>query len=197
MGLNMVYSDGQTPIDEDEKEELILKNISTKEELDQFEQINIEKAVQWTIRKSNSLDKILTEEFIKDVHKRMFGEVWKWAGQFRKTDKTLGIDKHQISIEVRQLLDNTRYWIENKTFADDEIAIRFKHRIVQIHCFSNGNGRHSRLLADILTTQVFHHDHFTWGQNLPKQNHVRKNYLTALRLADANNFDLLISFARS
>ena len=160
MGLEFDYKDGQTPLDEEEKEGLKIKSITTQGELDEFEQLNIEKAVEWTIHTKFKIEKILTEKFVKDLHKRMYGDVWKWAGEFRKTQKNIGIQWTQIGIELKNLLDDTKYWIENKTFPSEEIAIRFKHRIVSIHCFPNGNGRHSRMMADIIMESIFGNENF-------------------------------------
>ncbi|NJM80450.1 MAG: mobile mystery protein B, partial [Flavobacterium sp.] len=163
MGLDLNYQLGQTPLEEEEKEGLLIETISTMQELDEFEQLNIEKAIEWTIRNKFKLEKILTEGFIKQVHEKMYNEVWKWAGEFRKTDKNIGVNWIQIGIELRYLLDDTNYWIKNKTYSDEEIAIRFKHRIVKIHCFPNGNGRHSRLMADIIMENIFKKPAFSWG----------------------------------
>ena len=144
MGFDLDYIDGQTPLDEEEKEGLLIPSIATRGELDEFEQQNIEQAVQWTFGRSFKPETVFTEDFVRLLHKRMFGEVWAWAGTFRKTNKNIGIDKWQIPIELRCLLDDVRYWHENNTYPPDEIAVRFKNRIVRIHCFANGNGRHSR-----------------------------------------------------
>jgi Fic-DOC domain mobile mystery protein B len=153
MGLEFEYIEGQSPLDEDEKEGLIIRTISTRSELDEFEQKNIETAVAWTLSRNYKLDEILSEKFILEVHKRMFGQVWKWAGKFRKSNKNIGVDKFQIHTELRKLIADCRYWIDHKIFEPDEIAVRFKHRLVQIHLFPNGNGRHSRLCGDILISQ--------------------------------------------
>ena len=130
MGLELEYFKGQSPLEEEEKDELKLKTISTRGELDEFEQANIEKAVEWSLKINFSYEKILTVDFIKDVHKRMFSEVWSWAGTFRKTDKNIGVDKYSIEQELRKLLDDCKFWIENKTLPEDELAISFKHRLV-------------------------------------------------------------------
>ncbi len=198
MGLDLDYQDGQTPLDEDEKEGLLIPTIATRGELDEFEQQNIEGAILWTLRRSLKPEVIFTEDFIRSVHKRMYGNVWAWAGEFRKTNKNIGIDKWQIPTELRYLLDDAKYWIENKSYLPDEIAIRFKHRIVSIHCFSNGNGRHSRLMADIIAEKVFKQPVFTWGAaNLVKGDDTRAAYLTAIKTADAGNIGPLMTFARS
>lgn len=198
MGLKLQYKYGQTPIDEDEKQGLKIKSISTQGELDEFEQLNIEKAIEWSIHANLKPDKILTEKFIKDLHKKMFGDVWKWAGKFRKTNKNIGVDWTQIGIELKTLIDDTKYWIENKTFLPEEIAIRFKHRIVAIHCFPNGNGRHSRIMADTIIESIFGKEIFSWHKsNMVKANETRKEYIKALRLADKGNIDPLIKFAES
>jgi len=198
MGLEFDYKEGQTPLDEEEKEGLKIKSITTQGELDEFEQLNIEKAVEWTIHTKFKLEKILTEKFVRDLHKKMYGDVWKWAGDFRKTEKNIGIPWTQIGIELKNLLHDTKYWVENKTFPPEEIAIRFKHRIVSIHCFPNGNGRHSRMMADIIMESIFGNEVFTWHQsNMVKANQPRNQYIKALRQADNGNFKQLIEFAKN
>ena len=198
MGLDLIYIGGQTPLDEDEKEGLLISTIATREELDEFEQQNIEGAIKWSMSKKIKPDKLFTESFIKNVHKRMYKDVWLWAGAFRKTNKNIGVDRWQIAIELKNLLDDAGSWIESNTYSPDEIAIRFKHRIVSIHCFSNGNGRHSRLMADMIIEKIFDRPVFTWGAgNLSKESENRKQYLNALKLADFGNYEALLRFARS
>ena len=198
MGLDLKYADGQTPLDEDEKEGLKIKSITTQKELDEFEQLNIEKAVEWTLRANLKSEKILTEKFIKDLHKKMYSDVWKWAGEFRKTDKNIGIKWTQIGIKLKNLIDDTKYWLENKTYSPEEIAIRFKHRIVAIHCFPNGNGRHSRMMADIIIESIFGKEIFSWHEsNMVRADEARKEYIIALRAADKGNIKPLIRFAEN
>jgi Fic-DOC domain mobile mystery protein B len=198
MGLEFEYIEGQSPLDEDEKEGLIIRTISTRSELDEFEQKNIETAVAWTLSRNYKLDEILSEKFILEVHKRMFGQVWKWAGKFRKSNKNIGVDKFQIHTELRKLIADCRYWIDHKIFEPDEITVRFKHRLVQIHLFPNGNGRHSRLCGDILISQSLKKPIFTWGsKNLSKKGELRKKYLESIYAADGGDHKFLIEFARS
>ncbi len=198
MGLELQYTYGQTPLDEEEREGLKIKSITTQKELDEFEQLNIEKAIEWTIHTNLKAEKILTEKFVKDLHKKMYGEVWKWAGEFRRSEKNIGIAWSQIAIELKNLLDDTKYWIENNIFLPEEIAIRFKHRIVSIHCFPNGNGRHSRIMADIIMESIFDKNIFTWHQsNMVKPDETRKKYIHALREADNGNINPLIKFAKN
>ena len=197
MGLEIEYIDGQTPLDEDEKEGLKISTITTRGDLDEFEQQNIEKAVEWTLKNKFKEERILSEDFIKSLHKRMFEDVWNWAGEFRKTEKSLGVDPYKIGIELRNLLDDCKYWINNKTFDQEEIAVRFSHRIVKIHLFPNGNGRHSRLIGDVVINHIFGHPVFTWGgKALVHQGDVRGKYINALREADAGDFGSLIKFVR-
>lgn len=198
MGLNLDYNNGQTPLDEDEKEGLLIPTITTREELDEFEQLNIEKAVEYyLLRRNFKKEDILSEKFIFEVHKRMLGDVWKWAGTIRRSNKNLGVDKLQIPPLSRQLIENCRYWIENKTFPEEEITIRFKHEIVSIHVFPNGNGRHSRLMADIIMKHIFKKPVFSWGhKDLIHQSKVRDEYIKALREADKGDITNLIKFSR-
>lgn len=198
MGLELDYVFGQTPLDEDEKDALLIDSIVTRGELDEFEQLNIEEAVAWSLGQNIKIEELFTEYFIKHVHKKMFGNVWEWAGKFRKTDKNIGVDKNQITIELKKLLDDTRHWIEHDTYEPDEITIRFRHRLVSIHCFPNGNGRHSRLLADMIVEKIFGREVFSWGaHDLAPAGSTRKKYIDALRAADKGDYTLLIAFSRS
>jgi Fic-DOC domain mobile mystery protein B len=197
MGLDLEYINGQTPLEEDEKEGLLIPTIATREELDEFEQQNIEEAMQWVFSRSVNAGTILTEKFICNLHKRMYGDVWVWAGKFRKTDKNLGIDKWQIPVALKNLCDDALFWIQNETFNADEIVLRFKHGIVSIHCFPNGNGRHSRLMADIIISKVYKMPLFSWGaDDLIHEGKGRSNYLKAIRAADNGDFEQLLRFAR-
>ena len=197
MGLNDTYYYAQTPLDEDEKEGLKNIAVNTRRELDQLEQLNIEKGIEWTIHRHFNVDQILTEEFIKKLHWRMMGDVWDWAGTFRRSDKNLGVEWTRIYIELRKLIDDSKFWIRNKTYCPDEIAIRFKHKLVKIHCFPNGNGRHSRLMADILIEKVFNRELFTWKQsNLVNHDEIRRQYILAIKKADQGDLSPLIQFAR-
>jgi Fic-DOC domain mobile mystery protein B len=198
MGLDLEYIDGQTPLDEEEKDGLLIPTIATRGELDEFEQQNIEQAIQWMLMRLFKPELIFTEKFIRNVHKRMYANIWAWAGDFRWTNKNIGVDRGQIATELKILLDDAKYWMENNTYSPDEIAIRFKHRIVSIHCFPNGNGRHSRLMADIIIEKIFKQSVFTWGAgNLSQKFDHRAAYISAIKIADKGNLAPLVEFARS
>ncbi len=145
-----------------------------------------------------SVEKILSEKFIFDLHKRMLGDVWSWAGTQRRSNKNIGVDWTQVRTDLRALIDDTKYWIEHHIYSEDEIAIRFKYRLVSIHCFANGNGRHSRLMADIIAEKIFQKSTFTWGKgNIAQRGHTRSNYIAALKAADHGSINDLLTFARS
>ena len=196
MGLKIEYIDGQTPLDEDEKEGLLIKTISTRGELDEFEQLNIQSAMEWSLKIKVDKKQLITEAFLMLVHKKMFGEVWTWARTKRKSNKNIGVDKNQISIEIKKLIGDCNFWIDHKSFSEEEIAVRFSHRLVKIHLFPNGNGRHSRLVADIMISKIFNKPVFTWGHSdLSKGNRIRKEYLEAIYMADKDNYKPLVEFA--
>ena len=198
MGLKSDYIDGQTPLNEEEQNGLLIPSITTREELDEFEQLNIEKAIQWTFGKKWKAEQLFSEKFVKDLHKRMYGEVWKWAGAFRESEKNLGIKSYLIPTELKVLLDDAIFWVQNDTYSPVELAIRFKHRLVSIHCFSNGNGRHSRLMADLIMEKLFNATFFSWGSsNLVKATETRKAYIKAVKMADKQDLQPLIVFAKS
>lgn len=198
MGLDYELVDGQTPLAEEEKEDLRIATITTRGELDEFEQQNIERAIKWTMGRKFRTEQILSEAFVKRLHQKMYGEVWAWAGEFRKTNKNIGVDRCQVPTELRKLLGDCKFWIEKGIYPPDEIAVRFKHRIVQIHCFSNGNGRHSRMMGDLIIEKIFNKPIFSWGANsyLTKMGGARAEYLKAVKTADARDFAGLLEFAR-
>ena len=193
------YTEGQTPLGEEEKEHLI-PTVLTREDLDRLEQENILEARRWVMRESVLAPKrdIFTEKFILSFHKRMYGRVWKWAGQYRKSNKNIGVDYLRIRTELRNLLDDAAYWLEHNTHGITELAVIFHHRLVKIHLFPNGNGRHARLLADVIVAK-YGGEKLTWGggADLTAHEGVRKLYVAALREADAGSYDSLILFAKS
>lgn len=197
MGLRSIDEEG-TILTDEEKEELKIKVINTREELNQLEQNNIEWAYDWLLRKKISQDNLLSVKFINDLHRHMLGDVWLWAGKYRKSNKNIGVDKSQIGLEIAKLLDDCRYWIKNQTFAPDEIAIRFSHRLVWIHPFPNGNGRLSRLLADLMLEKIFFLPKFSWSfSQSTLKDEWRKKYHQALVKADNYDFQDLLEFAQN
>lgn len=195
MGIGDAHAPGATPLDPDEAHGLIPGHIRTQAELNQWEQANVMEGSTWALR-FRTRD-FLSEAFVRELHRRMFGSTWRWAGTFRTTGKNIGVDAAQVSIQLRELLENTRYWIEHQTFTLDEIASRFHHRLVVIHPFPNGNGRHARLMTDVLLLRNGAAA-FSWGgANLEASGDARDRYLTALRAADAGDYALLLDFVRS
>lgn len=191
------YIAGQTPLDEEEKRGLI-PNLITREDLNAFEQENILEARQWVMQKTtlSKLD-VWTEKFLLNLHKRMFGHVWKWAGTFRKTNKNIGVDRLCIITELHQLLGDAQYWLEHQTYPISDLAVIFHHRLVKIHLFPNGNGRHARMCADVIVAK-FNGDKLSWGgnSNLTKPDDLRTRYIAALRDADVGDYQPLLAFAR-
>jgi Fic-DOC domain mobile mystery protein B len=201
MGKQMIENPapGSTPIDPDEMEGLIPGHVTNQGELNRAEHANIQDAVIWSIARPHP--DILTDSFLRELHKRMFEDVWKWAGKYRTSVKNLGVPAEQIPVEVKKLCEDTKYWVQNQAYPWDEIGGRFHHRLVSIHPFSNGNGRHARLAADILmrtNKQMI----FTWGSKtergpINKVGTARERYLAALKAADKGDYKPLLDFARS
>ncbi|MDR6193321.1 mobile mystery protein B [Siphonobacter sp. SORGH_AS_0500] len=190
------FPEGATPLTPEEQEGLKLKHILTRSELDRWEHENIQEAFAWLARRRKT--DILDERFVLQLHEKMFNKVWQWAGKFRRTDKNIGVSWSQVPVELRRLLDDTKAWIEFNAYSPDEIAYRFHHRLVWIHLFSNGNGRHSRLMTDVILTELLNQPLFTWGkEDLSSANAVRKQYIKALKAADQYEYTLLSEFVRS
>ena len=183
-----------TPLTAEEREGLIPSHVTLHRELNELEQQNILEADTWVFARRHNP---LRRAFLRSLHHRMFGNVWRWAGVYRSSNKNIGVDREQIQIRLDEALDNVRYGIEHKTFPPDESAVRFHHALVFIHPFPNGNGRWSRLMADILVVRLGQ-PRFTWGSSgLRAANKTRQAYIEALKAADNHDFTALITFARS
>lgn len=187
--------DGNTPLSAEEWLGLIPTYITLRHELNEAEQINITDGENWAIRQSRNM---LDEAALRELHRRMFGKVWAWAGDYSKeTNWPIGSDSFRIPLDLRQMLDDVRYWIEHDTYPADEIALRFHHRLTQIHPFPNGNGRFSRLVADLLAKHLGQ-PYFSWGRtSLIEAGATRGQYIEALRAADRHDIVPLLAFARS
>ena len=195
--MEFQYAPGATPLDPDEAAGLVPSHITTQADLNAWEQANILQAVRWVARQKKR--DLLTEGFVRDLHRRMFDQTWKWAGTFRQSNKNIGVDWTQVAVTLRNLLDNTRFQIDHKVFEPDELVVRFHHQLVWVHAFPNGNGRHARLMADVLAQQLGR-PRMTWGGadvELVSMGTVRDRYLKALREADQGQWSALIAFARS
>lgn len=183
-----------TPVTADELKALIPTYIALRSELNEAEQIGIATAERWAFSRRRD---VLDSGFLQRLHKRMLGGVWRWAGTFRTSPRNIGIDAYRISVELRQLCEDVLFQISAGTYPPDEIAVRFHHRLVFIHAFPNGNGRHARLAADLLVVQLGE-DRFSWGRtNLVSAAEARSRYISALRAADAHDIAPLVKFARS
>jgi len=186
--------DGNTGLTSEESEGLVPSYITTRAELNEAEQANILEGREWVFSRKRD---VLDETFLKNLHTRMYGNVWAWAGQYRNSGKNVGVEAHQITTELRQLLDDVRYWIEHDTYPADEIAARFHHRLTYIHCYPNGNGRHARMATDLLLTSLGERP-FSWGSaNLVDAGKTRERYIAALRAADKHDFGPLLEFVRA
>ncbi len=190
------YPTGATPLDPDEAAGLLLPHITNKTELDRWEQDNISEAETWAFRRKPK--ELLSVDFVCRLHKRMFGTVWKWAGEFRRSGKNIGVEYWSIGPALQNLVDDVQTWIEHKGYPPDEIAARFHHRLVSIHPFANGNGRHARLMADLLLVHLLDRPRFTWGrESLTQAGECRQRYIAALKAADRHDYAPLLAFIRS
>jgi Fic-DOC domain mobile mystery protein B len=187
-----LQDDGNTPLSDEEREGLIPSYITLRSELNEAEQANILEAEEWAFARRRD---VLSAQFLNNLHKRMLGRVWRWAGAYRQTVKNIGVEPYRIGQEVNQLCDDCQYWIEDGIYGPDEIAARFHHRLVWTHPYPNGNGRHARLAADLLLVSIGH-ARFSWGRgNLIDPGETRDRYIAALRDADNHNIQPLLEFA--
>jgi Fic-DOC domain mobile mystery protein B len=186
-----------TPLDPSLRGDLIQTWVTTRADLNEAEQENIVRGAVWARRRRGGAEALLKEDFSKTLHKRMFGEVWKWAGKYRQNELNVGISPQLVAAEMPMMFDNARYWVNHDTFPLDEIAVRLHHRLTQIHSFPNGNGRHARMMADLLIEKLGG-KRFTWGSgSIGDTGTLRTTYTQALQAADSHEIVPLVAFARS
>jgi Fic-DOC domain mobile mystery protein B len=189
-------SDGNTPLSADELADLI-PNLATKEELNEWERENLLRAREWAVGDRTAAVDMPSDDYVRKLHAKMFDQTWKWGGEYRRTEKNLGFQVDEIRERLMALFGDARYWMEHNTYSPDDIAVRFHHRLVLIHPFPNGNGRHTRLIADLIAMKLGR-PAFTWGSaNLLKEGEARTKYLEAIRVADDADIQPLLNFARS
>lgn len=195
--MTFEYLPGATPLSPDESAGLIPRHITMQSQLNEWEQSNILDAEKWVMGKKFSLNQIAMRDFICNLHRRMFDKTWKWAGEFRQTNKNIGVDWLMISVSLKNLCDDLIFQIEKNIFDIDETAMRFHHRLVAIHPFANGNGRHARLMTDIFLLSQ-DQMRFSWGDHhtMTSPTVTRKNYIDALRAADRGDYYLLKTFLK-
>jgi Fic-DOC domain mobile mystery protein B len=189
--------DDATPLDPALRADLVQTWVTTRGDLNVAEEENIIKGAAWARRRRGGAETLLNDDFSKNLHMQMFGEVWKWAGKYRESELNIGIAPHLVTAEMPAMFDSIRFWVENNTFPPDEIAVRLHHRLTQIHGFPNGNGRHARMMADLLIEKLGG-EPFTWGSGtLHETGALRKAYVSALQAADNHDFAPLLAFVRS
>lgn len=194
--MNGEYPPGATPLTPAEEEGLIPAHVTTRSELNELEQANILEAETWLLKRRRRKT-VLETAFLKELHRQMFGQVWKWAGAYRRADRNIGVHWPKISYEIEKLCGEAKYWQQNEVYAPDEIAVRFHHQLVWIHCYPNGNGRHARFAADLLALELGV-ERFSWGaSNLDLPGEIRARYINALRQADENDIRDLLAFVRT
>lgn len=186
--------DGATPLSPQDQRGLRQSWIVTRDDLNAAEQANILAGRAWAMRSRVALT---TEDYLRKLHLRIFGDVWSWAGKLRTVETNIGALPHDIPVKLRQFLDDVDYWLAHQSYPPDELTARYHHGLVLIHPFANGNGRHTRLAADLMCRQLGVAP-FTWGRHsLDLAGVTRQTYLTALRAADAHDFGPLLAFVRT
>ncbi len=196
MAISLDYPPSATPLDLDEAAGLIPSHITTHGQLNEWELVNIIEGERWAF--SRKRKDLLSIEFVRRLHKRMFGDTWRWAGTFRSTEKNIDIDPARIQPALLDLFKDVEMQLEHKSYFLDEIAARFSHRLVSIHPFANGNGRLSRTMADLLLAREGS-QRFSWGAgtDLVAEGDTRRAYIDSLRAADARDYAPLLAFVRS
>ncbi|GFM31668.1 mobile mystery protein B [Desulfovibrio subterraneus] len=193
--MKYTYPPGATPLNADEASGLIPDHITTQDALNEWEQQNILDGLNWALKQHKR--ELLDDLFVRDLHKKMFDKTWKWAGTYRRSNKNIGIEWQMIPVELRNLFADVSFQIEHNSFPPDELATRFHHRLVAIHPFPNGNGRHARMMADLLI-QRLEGEPFSWGgRSLVQHGDERERYIAALQAADKEDYTLLMEFVRS
>ena len=199
MALTGAHAPGATPLTKEDLEGLRIPSVRTHGELNEVEAANIIRGQEWALHsRSARLPQMLTDAFMQRLHMAMFGEVWAWAGKYRRKDSNIGVPYHQIRENLRNVYDDARTWLERKTYSPEEFAVRLHYRIVTVHPFRNGNGRHARMVAHIALVRHFKREPLPWGNSpLRASDLTRRAYIAALVAADRRDFGPLLRFAVS
>jgi len=198
MGLKKKSGKAEMLLTDEERAGLKPSFVRNRSELDALESSNILDAEIWLLRKSFRADQVLTTDFLRRLHREMFGKVWKSAGRFRELELNDSVKGVWVPVEVQKLTDDMRRMVREETHPPLEIAVRFMRRLVAIQCFETGSGRHSRLAADLLGRALTGARPFTWGRNVDlSPEELRKVYQEALRKADAGDMKPLLAFSLS
>jgi Fic-DOC domain mobile mystery protein B len=189
--------EGATPLTEEQPQGLRPTWIATRSDLNDAEAQNIlDGMLKWQ-RRPRRLDGLLDDKVIRDLHRDLFGDVWSWAGAYRRTDVNIGVSWYEVPTRVRDLTEDAKCWFADAGVTTDTAACWLHHRLVQIHPFPNGNGRHAREFTNLVLGSVGAAP-FTWGRShLGGVGDVRTRYLEALRAADEHDHELLLVFVRS
>ena len=188
--------EGATPLEPDEIEGLVHTHIETRDELNALESANIADCLVWLSSQSTlSLEEILSLDFARTLHEEMFSRVWSWAGNFRTTEKNIGCDPSQIRVNLYNLFEDIKCWIEFNHYESRELSARIHHQLVKIHPFPNGNGRHARIFTNCVREKGLGIEPIIWATgNIDRQGEERREYIDSLRQADQNNYQPLVSY---
>ncbi|EKE80646.1 mobile mystery protein B [Idiomarina xiamenensis] len=191
--------DGATPLTPDDMQNLRHRHIETREQLNELEAANILQGQRWAAQlKSPTLARIFDLLFVTDLHNALFGEVWVWAGSFRLRELNIGVEPKNIAIDLHNFLEDAKCWIEFRHYDNLEISARIQHRLVQIHPFVNGNGRHSRIFTDIVRVYLLDEKPMKWANaKLENMTEERAAYISSLRKADRGDFSEFLNYLQS
>ncbi len=187
--------EGATPLDEISG--LLRSEITTRSQLDGAEALNILNAEDWIER--GRLGGVFTMGFYEQLHRRMFDEVWEWAGQLRSVTgarPNIGVSPERVPMELgRVAMEYNREW---EKYHEDSLlpfVAKYHHALVLVHPFDNGNGRWSRLACDVIVKRLAKETPITWATDtLNVQSDERTRYIAALRSADEHDYQPLIDY---
>lgn len=199
MALTGAHAPGATPLTDEDLQGLRIPSVRTHGDLNQAEAANIVRGQEWALRaRSARMPDMLSDRFMQRLHEAMFGTVWTWAGDYRLVDTNIGVPHHLIREHLHNVYADAHAWIEHDTYSPEEFSVRLHYRIVTVHPFPNGNGRHARMLADIVLARHFKRPALPWRNSpLNTANAVRQAYIAALVAADHHDFGPLMTFATS
>ena len=198
MGLDLEPKKGDTLLSPEELDMLIPKHVTIRAQLDEVEQANIEEGLVWLLSQRNiTAEKLFSKEFQDKLHIKMLGQVWEWAGKTRTRETNIGVMPHQIEIERKKLNDDAVFWCEATVMTPKELAITFHHKLIQIHCYPNGNGRHGRIMADLIVEKLYEMKRLDWiTEDMLHEGEARDIYIDAMKSADDNSYKLLFGLIK-
>ena len=174
---------GETPIPGDELAALVPHVIDTlAAPITRADIYDLESAVLQDVTETQlaaaldgslTLDDLLNDYFLRDLHTQLYGDIWMWAGRWRQYEVNIGVAPEHIAVELRSAMGNIGYrWERAADWTPRELGVAVHAEAVRVHPFTDGNGRTTRLLADLVFIAAQDPAELQYDWNIDKRGYI-------------------------